>query len=96
MVKPAEQRVDIGERRTQAGCGVSPSSVKLAVAVFFVAAMLLNGRHIYSEATRRPYGFWWDVWVHAAKPLDYISSVTQLSAPRTWIENKFGQTEDAP
>ncbi|MBP7829252.1 MAG: hypothetical protein KA248_04970 [Kiritimatiellae bacterium] len=96
MVKPAEQRVDIGERRTQAGCGVPPSSVKGAVVVFFVAALLLNGHHIYSEATRRPYGFWWDVWVQASKPLDYLSSVTRLSAPRIWIENTFGQSEDTP
>lgn len=96
MVKPAEQRVDIGERRTQAGCGVSQASVKVAVTVFFVVALLLNGHHIYSEATRRPYGFWWTVWVNAAKPLDYVSSVTRLSSARTWIENTFGQTEDAP
>ncbi|MBU1695192.1 MAG: hypothetical protein KJ726_05260 [Verrucomicrobia bacterium] len=96
MVKPADQRVDIGERRAQAGCGVTGRQARWAVVAFFAVALLLNGHHIHEEATRRAYGFWWTAWVTATRPLNWISTVTRLSAPRTWIENAFGQTEDTP
>lgn len=83
---PEHETQDPGERRFQSGQGARLSRALAAVAVFYVAGILLNGVALHHGAERRPYGFWQRVWVAGTQPLDWASRVTHAGAFRAWAD----------
>lgn len=77
---------DVGERRAEQQAGRSRSAVFITVAVFYVAAALLNGRFLHEEASKREYGKVRDIWVAATRPLAEISTRLHLDSIRNSVE----------
>ncbi|MEX2607000.1 MAG: hypothetical protein WD708_06610 [Kiritimatiellia bacterium] len=77
---------DVGERRAELQAGRPLSSVYIAVAVFYVAAALMNGRFLHEEASKREFGKVRDIWVAATRPLADISTRLHLDAIRGGAE----------
>jgi len=75
-------QLDIGERRAARHAGRSRASVFLAVGIFYLAAALLNGRHLHEDALKREYGPVRDIWVAATRPLHALSTALGLDRVR--------------
>jgi len=82
----SEYHYDFGEKRFREGHGVSFRRALIAVAVFYLAGMLLNGEALQEGASRRRYGFWQRVWVTGTQPLDWAARTTKLGAFRSWAD----------
>lgn len=77
---------DVGERRAEQQVGRPLSAVCVAVAVFYVAAALMNGRFLHEEASKREFGRVRDIWVAATRPLSELSTRLHLDAIRSGAE----------
>lgn len=73
---------DVGERRAHQQAGRPLSSVFIAVAVFYVAAAVMNGRFLHEEASKREFGKVRDVWVAVTRPLANLSTRLHLDTIR--------------
>lgn len=77
---------DVGERRANQQAGRPLSAVFVAVAVFYMAAALMNGRFLHEEASKREFGTVRDIWVAATRPLSELSTRLHLDAIRGGAE----------
>ena len=77
---------DIGERRVAERRGAPFRAGLMAVFIFYVAAALLNGRHLYEDASRRSYGPAREAWMGALRPLARISERWGLDRLRAVCE----------
>jgi hypothetical protein len=78
---------DVGERRALDGKGRPFRSVVTAFGVFYLAAALLNGRHLHEDAKKREYGPVRDLWVAATRPLNDLSVFLGLDHFREGVEH---------
>ncbi len=85
----------MGDRRAAARKGVSVRSALQAVFVFYIAAALLNGRHMYEAASRRPYGPARTFWVSVTKPIARVTVALGLDRVRAFFE-PLQDTESEP
>ena len=81
-MKPA----GIEMEREAAGCGLPCRQVHVIVAVFFVAATLLNGESLLREAELMKYGRMHDLCVALARPVAAVTRALHLGRPRAWVE----------
>jgi len=88
MANPLDRR-DVGERRAAAQAGIRKRAAAGLLASFFIAGGLLNGRHMYEEASRRPYGRGRDAWLRATAPLRAAAAHGRLDALRNWVERTW-------
>lgn len=85
---PNPHPIDIGERRAARKVGRSRSAVFVAVGVFYLAAALMNGRHLHEDAQGREYGTRTrEIWVTATRPLQVVSTRLKLDRIRAAAEN---------
>ncbi len=85
-VKPDDRR-DIGEMRAEAQAGVSLRRLAAALLVFYLVAGILNGRHLYEAAERRPYGRVRDIWLAALAPARSLSVALGADRFRAMLEH---------
>jgi len=83
---------DIGVERRANNCGQSIRKTVLAVLCFYAFAGLLNGEAILRDVERMHTGTRRDVCVAIAKPADWLSRTTRLSALRKWLEQSVRKT----
>ena len=93
MPTAQNKRLDVGERRAEAGTGVPFRSAVLAVLTFYVLAGALNGRHLHEGASRREFGPSRTFWMTLTAPLDRISRTVGLDRFRSVFEPLL---EDSP
>ncbi|MDA3875267.1 MAG: hypothetical protein PF795_15070 [Kiritimatiellae bacterium] len=77
---------DVGERRAEQQAGRPLSAVFIAVAAFYVAAALMNGRFLHEEASKREFGKVRDIWMAVTRPLSDISTRLHLDTIRGGAE----------
>ncbi len=82
-----KHRRDIGEERAEAQLGASLRRVAAAVLVFYIIAGILNGRHLYEAAERRPYGRVRDAWLAALAPARDLSVMLGADRFRSMVEH---------
>ena len=85
-VKPEDRR-DIGEQRASAEVGTSLRRAAAAVLIFYIIAGVLNGRHLYEAAERRPYGRAREVWLTVLAPARGISMLLGADRLRAAVEH---------
>ncbi len=91
-VRPAARAPeDVGLRRARAGCGETRRSTAVAVAMFCLTMLLLNGVYFHEDAQRRAYGVWRDVWVAATRPARALSETSRLDGLRRTLEHHLEQ-----
>jgi hypothetical protein len=82
-----KDRRDIGELRAEKEAGVSLRHLVTALLVFYLVAAILNGRHLYEAAERRPYGPVRSVWLVALTPARAVSTALGADRLRASVEN---------
>lgn len=79
--------VDIGERRAAAQTGVSRRTAAAGLLIFYLAAAILNGQHLYDTAAKRPYGRVRDAWLMVLTPTRGIARLLCADRLRATVEN---------
>ena len=75
----------------QPPCDASVRSVAIAVAVFSVAILLLNGSFLAEGVSRLEYGTRAQIfWTRVLRPLDTLSSGLSLSSVREVVRDTAG------
>ena len=77
---------DIGARRAAMGISLQLHALTIALLIFYVAAGLLNGRHLWEEASRRPYGPARNFWMTVFAPWNKVSAWSHATAVRDLAE----------
>jgi len=86
------QRIDeIGERRARSGQGIRLSRTILAVALFFLVSLLLNGEALHRNADQMPYGPVRQISLRLTAPLRAVSRASRLPLLRAWIETTWNK-----
>ncbi|MCA1808184.1 MAG: hypothetical protein ABR497_09360 [Kiritimatiellia bacterium] len=80
------EREDAGLRRALAGSGITLRATIMALLVFYVAAGLLNGRHLYEAASLRAYGKVRTVWIQVLRPWREAAVATRSDYVRETAE----------
>ncbi len=81
---------EIEERRHAAACGCPLARVVRAMAVLYLAAMLLNAGALERTARRLQYGPVRTFWLGMTRPLLSMSRALRLTALRTGVEHAAG------
>ncbi len=86
MHDPEQQDLETIHQRTQ-----PRSRVHLAVAVFFLAASLMNGENLLRKNELMPFGPRRDLAIAIIKPLAMASRLTYMNRIRRWLDQLAGQ-----
>lgn len=85
--------LDIGEERGRQGVGVSLRTVSVALVVFYVCGVLLNGVHLYENSARLPLGRVRTFWMKVSAPAAWLSRSTRATGFRSGIEQATGKEQ---
>ena len=66
--------------------GTVLKKVHYAIAIFYLAALLMNARGLYSNAKLMRYGMYRDICISLIKPIAEAPVISWFSAPREKLE----------
>ncbi len=84
---------DIGLERRETNAGVPRRRAAVAIAIFCIAAALMNGVSIRDSVALKPYGPARRAWLFAAEPLAALAERTRLPWFRQTLEQWFHNSD---